>query len=321
MMTKQVTDLLKIQYPIIQAPMAWLTDAKLVAAVGEAGGLGILGPNAGQDELTSDPIETAERMRQEIIKVRQLTDRPFGVMVATPWPGERIADNVFTREMLKMLFEAQVHYFAVVGSVNAELFDLIKAHLGLIIYRALTPTVVDAKQAESLGADLIVATGRDEGGLLPAREYGTFTVVPAVVDAVSVPVLAAGGVNDRRGVKAAFALGAQGVYVGTRFMVTRESPLAKSAKQLIVDSTYDQVAEVSLDQRSITTKLARQFAQAFQQPSRRMNMDSKINQAGGLRPAMRLGNLDEGIVEVNTGIDTIHDVPTVAELVERLMMD
>lgn len=314
----QVTQILGTKYPLIQAPMSWITDANLVAAVSNAGGLGVLGPNAGQTELTTDLTETIERLRQEIRQTKKLTDKPFGLnLIIMTENGEK--PDEFLTALLAMAFEEKVRHFAIVGNAHQEIFNQIKAQGGVIIYRPLTPTVANMQEAERFGADILVATGYDEGGHIPTRPLGTFTVVPTMVDAVNVPVLAAGGINDRRGVKAAFALGAAGVYIGTRFIATQESPAAENVKQLMVNSGYDDVLAVSNIQRSIRTPMAEKLAAQYQDPSNTQDMNAVIAQQGGLRPAMRLGELDNGIVSVNTGVDIIKTVPSVADLIQDLM--
>ncbi|AIQ48590.1 hypothetical protein R70723_23765 [Paenibacillus sp. FSL R7-0273] len=312
-MKNRVTEILNTKYPLIQAPMTWITDAKLVAAVSNAGGLGILGPNAGQHTLTSDPIETAERMRNEIRKTKELTNHSFGVNIISG--GENSdKDNPYVNEILKVAFEENIKYFAIIGGeINKSLFDKVKENNGVIIFRPITPTPAMMREAEKAGADLLVATGFDEGGGLPGKSLGTFTVVPTMVDSVNIPVLAAGGINDARGVKAALALGAEGVYMGTRFIATQEAPSAHETKKAILDSGYENMELIGGTMRSILTKHAEKIQRKYEN-----NEDTSRDVSGGFRIGMLEGKLDEGIVSVNTGIDVIKDIPTVKELVERL---
>ncbi|WP_192564447.1 nitronate monooxygenase [Pseudomonas gozinkensis] len=312
----RVAKVLGIKYPLIQAPMSWVTDAHLVAAVSEAGGLGVLGPNAGYNTLTTDMNETIERMRSEIRKVRTLTDKPFGLNVLL-MSGEALDE--FTKSWVTMAAEEGVTHFVSVGNASEQAFGFMKEFGGTIIHRPLTPTVDNMREAEALGADVLVATGYDEGGLIPASALGTFTVVPTMVDAVDIPVMATGGINDRRGVKAAFALGAEGVYIGTRFIVTQESPAADNVKNAIITSGYANMAFVSPLQRSIRTRTADRLAALNLDKQNTLDLDREISKLGGLRPGMLEGNMDEGIVSVNTGIDIIKSNPTVKELIDQLL--
>ncbi|RAI70890.1 2-nitropropane dioxygenase [Pseudomonas fluorescens] len=314
----RLVEILNIKYPLIQAPMSWVTDARLVSAVSEAGGLGVLGPNAGYRTLTTDPKETIERMRSEIRKVRALTDKPFGLNVLLMGMGDDPLDE-FTTNWITMAAEEGVTHFVSVGNASKHAFGLMKEFGGTIIHRPLTPTVAKMREAEALGADVLVATGYDEGGVIPASALGTFTVVPTMVDAVSVPVLATGGINDRRGVKAAFALGAEGVYIGTRFIVTQESPAAHNVKNTIITSGYTDMQFVSPLQRSIRTPMADRLAALNVDKENTLDLDREISRLGGLRPGMLEGNMDEGIVSVNTGIDIIKSNPTVKELIDQLL--
>jgi Dioxygenases related to 2-nitropropane dioxygenase len=309
---------LNTTYPIIQAPMNWVTDAHLVAAVSNAGGLGVLGTNAGQNEITDDPRVVASRMKVEIQKTRQLTDELFGINILPPVQQRSLSSAPFTKAVLETAFEAHIHYFVVVGNVHEETFKLIKQHGGVIIFRPLTPTVSEAKQAEALGADIIVATGHDEGGILPNQEQGTFTIVPAIVDAVSIPVFAAGGINDRRTAKAALALGASGIYVGTRFLVSEESPVADNVKALIVASGSENTIMVSGNQRAIDTERASEFATRYQQTRDTAGTNQLISKDGGLRKAMLLGQVNAGIITVNNGISLIKKTNTVSEIISEL---
>lgn len=314
-----VTKTLNIKYPIIQAPMSWMTNARLVASVSNAGGLGILGPNAGQTEVTSDPKETASRMRDEIHKTKALTNKPFGLNILTPRPNESLSESTFTNELLQMAFDEGIQYFAVVGTAHKEVFEQIKQHNGKIIFRPLTPTVEQMKLGESYGADIAVATGSDEGGILPNQEFGTFTIVPSMVDAVNIPVLAAGGINDNRSVKAAFSLGAQGVYVGSRFLMTEESPLNSKAKDLILKSDSHDVIRVSPTQRAIELGKALEYSSELAKDPFNNELDREISKNGGLRPGMLMGDFKNGIVSVNTGIGSITTIPSVTNLIEQLM--
>lgn len=304
------------QYPIIQAPMNWVTDAKLVAAVSNAGGLGVLGTNAGQREVTPNPKQVETRMTAEIQKTKALTTKPFGINILTPGDGRALATSPYTMAMLKAAFAEGIRHFIVVGQAHQETFDLIKQHHGMVIFRPLTPSVQEAQLAERLGADIIVATGHDEGGVLPNREAGTFTVVPEFVDAVSVPVFAAGGINDRRAVKAVQALGAVGVYVGTRFLATEEAPVADNVKQLIVDTPSQDTVMVSGNQRAIATPQAQVYAKTYAQTHDTSASNRQIGRDGGLRESMLLGHLDHGIVTVNNGIGTIKQIQSVHEIIE-----
>ncbi|WP_369039235.1 nitronate monooxygenase [Stenotrophomonas maltophilia] len=316
--TSRVARILGTELPLIQAPMSWITSAAFVAAVSEAGGLGVLGPSAGQNTLSSGPAETIERMRAEIRKTRSLTCKPFGLNVLLT-SGEPL--DAFTSDWIQMGAEEGVRHFVCVGNATEKAFAHIKGLGGTIIHRPLTPTVTNMRQAEALGADILVATGYDEGGMIPSRALGTFTVVPTMVDAVEIPVMATGGINDRRGVLAAFALGAEGVYIGTRFIATIECPAAQNVKESIVASGFDDMVFVSPIQRSLRGSKANQLAALHEDPRNDQDLDKEIASLGGLRPGMLEGRLDEGVISVNTGIDVIRSVPSVAALVRSLLPD
>ncbi len=209
MKNNRICQILGIEKPVIQGPLSWLTDARLVAAVSNAGGLGVLGPNAGltADTAVSTPEETAEKMREEIRKTKRLTEKPFGVnLIPTA------VNDVWTGPILQVVKDEGVR--AVVytgygeGSIIPALFRELKEAGIAIIYRDINPTPENTCLAEEMGADIIVATGFDEGGTLPATALGTFSIVPLIADAVKhIPVMAAGGITDNRTARAAHALG------------------------------------------------------------------------------------------------------------------
>lgn len=336
----RVCEILGIKYPIIQGVMNWLTNAEFCAAVSNAGGLGMLGPNAGQTEVTPDPIETGERMRKEIRKVRTLTDKPFGVGLI----GEM--GNDFTEQILKVVIEEKVPV-ALVNTLGVEedLFgNGMKTELGVpkellkplkdngikVIVRAWQPSVKDALRVEEQGADIYIATGFDEGGTLPRHVIGSFSIIPMIRDAVTMPLMLAGGVCDKRAVNAAFALGADGVYVGTRFLAANEAPVAQNVKEMIVHSSADELILYRVAPayyRTLPVAVAGQLiendanltkAEAFMANAAVMGGGSG---SGGMRLGMRDGDLEHGYVSVGTGISTIHSIRPVKEIVEDMMSD
>lgn len=316
----RICNILGIKYPIIQGAMSWITDAKMVAAVSNAGGMGVLGPNAGQKIVESDPILTSEKMCDEIRKIKELTDKPFAVNLILPNEGLEDKD-IFFQSILKTAFEEEVKYFVSVGQVNKKIFKQIKDHGCILIHRELNPTPNAAKISEDAGADIIIATGYDEGGVIPQRPIGTFSIVPTIVDTVNIPVIAAGGINDIRGVRASFALGAEGVYVGTRFIVSEECPASDITKQDIINSNATELISVSSTQRSLAHKSACKLANMYKIGESSQSINQKINSLGGIRTGMLEGRLDDGIVSVNTAIDIISQVKSCEDIVKELMMD
>ena len=308
--SEKVIKILGTKYPLIQAPMNWLTNAELVAAVSNSGGLGILGPNAGQREAYS-PEVTYQKFREEIQKTKSITDKNFGINVLLPI-------NPFSEALLNAAIDEGVKYFATVGDADSIIFKKIKEN-GVIIHRPLNPNSENMREAESLGVDLLVATGYDEGGVIPSQQIGTFSIVPAMVDSVSIPVLAAGGINDKRGVKAAFALGASGVYIGTRFLLTKESPMSNKVKEQILKSKNQDMLLVAKQQRSLNTKIAVMLESKYKDlVTSNKNMEI-IRENGGMRSGMLEGDLENGIVSLNTSIEIIKNIPSVKDLIEELM--
>ncbi|WP_279586992.1 nitronate monooxygenase [Actinomyces sp. ZJ308] len=308
-----VTDILGTRYPFIQAPMNWMTNPVFVAAVANAGGLGVVGTNAGQTTVTTDPVGTAERTRAAIRGTRELTDKPIGLNLLVA-PG-----NEFSERTLEVALEEGIEAYVTIGEPDADTFRRIQDSGAVIIHRPLNPTLEELRRAEDFGADLIVATGYDEGGITPTVSTGTFSIVPTFVDAARVPVIAAGAINDARGVAAAQALGAQGVFVGTRLMVTRESPLADSAKQAIINATGWDVDWVAPSRRSVLTPYARGLAEQYHSDGDAEAASARLVDSGAVRVGMVDGDLEAGIISVNTAISLIHDEPSVAELIERMM--
>ena len=309
--SEKVIKILGTKYPLIQAPMNWLTNAELVAAVSNSGGLGILGPNAGQREAYS-PEVTYQKFREEIQKTKSITDKNFGINILLPI-------NPFSEALLNAAIDEGVKYFATVGDADSIVFKKIKENNGVILHRPLNPNSENMREAESLGVDLLVATGYDEGGVIPSQQIGTFSIVPAMVDSVSIPVLAAGGINDKRGVKAAFALGASGVYIGTRFLLTKESPMSNKVKEQILKSKNQDVLLVAKQQRSLNTKIAVMLESKYEDLATSNENMEIIRENGGIRSGMLEGDLENGIISLNTSIEIIKNIPSVKDLIEELM--
>ena len=204
-MKTQVTDLFGIQYPIIQGGLAYLGYAELAAAVSNAGGLG---------QITAATLRTPENLRNEIHKVREFTNKPFGVNFAiAKYNGEY-------EELLEVAIEEKVPVISITGGNPKPVLERLKDEN--IKTLVLVSGVRHAQKAEQLGANALIAVGQEGGGHLGRDDIGTMVLIPRIVDHVSIPVLAAGGIGDGRGLLAAFSLGAEGIVMGTRFIATQE---------------------------------------------------------------------------------------------------
>jgi Dioxygenases related to 2-nitropropane dioxygenase len=323
MQRKNVCEILGIEKAVIQGPMSWLTDAHLVAAVSNAGGLGVLGPHAGQTAKTAatTPQDAAEKMREEIRKTKKLTEKPFAVNLLP------VVDNdIWTQPLLQVIKEEGVQAVVYVssgeGAVNQVIFDELKAADIKIIYRDANPTPENTRIAEAAGADIIVATGFDEGGTLPETVMGTFTIIPLIADAVKhIPVVAAGGITDTRTARAAHALGAQGVLAGSVFISTIENRVPQSVKQKILDSNGLDLHLFRTQPtfyRSLPGKLADTLVSMDNSGASRQEMLTAMGGLRGLRTGMLEGNSDEGYISLGTGIGNIRSIRSVADVVNDL---
>lgn len=211
-MQTEVTRLLGIEYPIIQGGMAWVAEYHLAACVSEAGGLGLIG-------AASAP---ADWVRDQVRKAKELTDKPFGVNIMLMSP--------YADEVAKVIVEEGVKVVTT-GAGNPEKYMKMWKEAGVKVIPVVA-SVALAKRMERCGADALVAEGCEAGGHI--GESTTMVLVPQIVDAVSIPVIAAGGIADGRGIAAAFMLGAKGVQMGTHFVVTDESQVHENYKERII---------------------------------------------------------------------------------------
>ena len=211
-MKTKVTELLQIEYPIIQGGMAWVAEHHLAAAVSEAGGFGLIGAASAPPEI----------VREEIRKAKELTDKPFGVNIMLLNPN---AD-----EVAKIVVEEGIQAVTT-GAGNPEKYMPMWKEAGVKVIPVVA-SVAMAKRMERYGADAVVAEGMEAGGHIGNQT--TMALIPQIVDAVNIPVIAAGGIGDGRGVAASFMLGAEGVRMGTRFVVADESIVHDNYKDRIV---------------------------------------------------------------------------------------
>ncbi|MDD1516244.1 NAD(P)H-dependent flavin oxidoreductase, partial [Priestia megaterium] len=218
-MKTRITEIFGIQYPIVQGGLAYLAYAELASAVSNAGGLG---------QITAATLGTQEKLREEIRRVRTMTDKPFGVNFAIARHDGKYKD------LLEVAIEEKVPAISITGGNPQPVFERIKGEN--IKTLVLVSGVRQAQKAEELGADAVMAVGQEGGGHLGRDDIGTMVLIPRVVESVSIPVLASGGIGDGRGLLAAFALGAEGIEMGTRFIATQECVHANSVyKEALVN--------------------------------------------------------------------------------------
>ncbi|MCP3741785.1 NAD(P)H-dependent flavin oxidoreductase [Rossellomorea sp. BNER] len=217
----RVTELLGIKYPIIQGGLAYLAYSDLAAAVSNAGGLG---------QITAMSLPSPEALKEEIRKVKTLTDKPFGVNFAIGQHGRPFS------HFLDVAIDEKVPVISMTGGNPTPIFEQLEgADVKKLV---LVAAKRQAVKAEELGADAVMVVGQEGGGHIGKDDIGTFVLIPRVVDAVSIPVIASGGIGDGRGFMAALSLGAEGVEMGTRFIATKECIHASDVyKQRLIEGS------------------------------------------------------------------------------------
>jgi enoyl-[acyl-carrier protein] reductase II len=292
----RVSELLNIEYPILQGAMGVISNPKLVAAVSEAGGFGIL--------ATAFATGT-QFVRDQVRSTRELTSKPFGANL--------YAMNPKALEFAAVMAEEGIGAVTVAGGSPRQLIPFLRERGVKVL--VVTPTVDSACKAVAQGADAIVAEGSESGGVQGFGGPSTMVLVPAVVDAVKVPVIAAGGIGDSRGYRAAMALGAEGVQVGTRFIATRECIAHDNYKRLVVEANDSGTLLINLGRfqvRALRTALMKRIEggeteaiQFFGGPSMK---DSWIN-----------GNVDVGILPAGQISGLVKDILSVKEVILEMI--
>lgn len=222
----RITEILNIEYPILLAPMGLISKPPLVAAVSNAGGLGIL----------SAAFLNADTIRKQIEETRKLTDKPFGVNIPLAISSVNRILKVLLEEEIKIIFTAAGSPSKVLPKLEGR--EITTMHL--------VPSSRIAKKVEAMGVDILVAQGSEAGGIILKDGPTTMVLIPQVVEAVSVPVISAGGIATGSGFVAARALGAEGVLMGTRFLCSQESPVSIPYKDAIIDSKDDDTIPISM---------------------------------------------------------------------------
>jgi enoyl-[acyl-carrier protein] reductase II len=299
--------------------MTWTSDAKWVAAISNAGGLGCLGSNCGATEPTDSPEETGERLRREIRKTRELTDKPFTVNYLLPMEGIE-ATYIFAKPVYQVLKEEKVRILLTSGAiVNEDEIARLKKDGFIVIHRDICPTVESLKKAEACGVDVLIATGYEAGGHMSQHKISLLSLFPQARAAVKLPLLAAGGICNAAGAKAVAAMGAEGAYVGTRFVVTEENPASAVCKRAIIDAKAEETVEFRAmigHMRTTPNKIGLECEKMSREGVDVFTIGSVY--AGGFRTGMLLGDLENGIVSVSEAIGMINEVLTCKQVVDDI---
>ena len=310
-MKTRITELLGIRYPIIQGGMQWVGRAELAAAVSNAGGLGI---------LTALTQQTPEALREEIARTRTMTDRPFGVNL-TILPAVKPPPYA---EYVQAILDGGIRIVETAGNSPRDFIDQFKAQGVKIVHKCTT--VRHALSAERNGVDAVSIDGFECAGHPGEDDVPGLVLLPIAARALRIPIIASGGIADGRGMAAALALGAEGVNMGTRFCVTQEAPIHYNIKQALVAASE---RDTKLMFRTMKNT-ARVFRNAISE-----EVVATENRPGGcqfedIRPlvagvrgraALEAGEVNAGVISAGQCIGLIDDVPTCAELIERMVRE
>ncbi len=306
MIKTRVTEILGIKYPIILAAMQWISRAELVAAASNAGGMGI---------IASLTFPTVAELREEIKKTKSLTDKPFAVNV-TLIPTAR---PVNYEEYFIAAIEEGVKIVETSGRSPEPYMKLLKDAGVTVMHRATRTR--DIRTAERVGVDIATIIGYEAAGLIGMEDTTALVRIPAAVDAVKIPVVAAGGIVDARGFVAALALGAEGVLIGTRFMLSKECYIHPKIKEWLLQVGE---ANTTLVQRSINNpnRVAKtDFAQmVLEMEGRKATLEELLPFISGLRQrdAYASGDFNSAVISVSQAIGLMHDIPSVKDIIEGI---
>ena len=299
-METRITKLLGIEYPVIQGGMAWVATHELASAVSNAGGLGIIGAGGAP----------ADWVRDQIRKAKEETNRPFGVNVMLMNPEADLIAEVIAEEKVQVV---------TTGAGNpGKYMDALKA-AGIKVI-PVVPSVALAKRMERCGADAVIAEGCESGGHI--GELTTMTLVPQVVDAVSIPVIAAGGIADGRGMAAAFMLGASGVQIGTRFLVAEECDIPSSYKERVIKASDIDAVVTGRSTGHPVRCLRNQLTRSLQKIEKEGGSEEEFNKlgVGALRRAAIEGDMQTGSVLAGQIAGMITKEQTTEEIIQELML-
>lgn len=298
-MRSKICEMLGIEYPIFQGGMAWVATYHLAAAVSEAGGLGIIAAGTANGEY----------IRNQIKHIREITNKPFGINVML------LSPNV--DEVMKVIIEEKVPVITT-GAGNPGKYVKALKEAGTRIF-PVVPSVALAKRMEREGVDGVIAEGTESGGHI--GELTTMALVPQVVDSVNIPVIAAGGIADGRGIAAAVCLGAEGVQIGTRFICSVECSVHENYKAAVVKAgDRDAVASgrsTGHPVRSLRNKLTREFEKLEENGASREEVE-KLG-AGALRRAVVEGDVINGSVMAGQIAGLVKEIKTCDEIIQELV--
>ena len=298
-MKTRVTDMLGIEYPIIQGGMAWVAEYHLAAAVSEAGGLGIIGAGGAP----------AEFVREQIRKVKEITEKPFGVNLMLMNPEADAIDQVIVEEGVKVV---------TTGAGNPGKYLAMWKEAGVKIIPVVA-SVAMARMMERAGVDAVVAEGTESGGHIGSAT--TMTLVPQVVDAVSIPVIAAGGIADGRGLAAAMMLGAEAVQMGTRFIVAKESIVHDNYKKKVIAAKDIDSEVTGMSHGHPVRQLRNQMTREYLKKEKAGAPFEELEQLtlGALRKAVVEGDAVNGTLMAGQIAGLVHEEQTCEEMIQEIM--
>ena len=299
----QITQLFNIKYPIVQGGMVWVSGWKLASAVSNAGGLGLIGAGSMYPDV----------LREHIQKCKKATDKPFGVNVPMLYPQVDELMDIIVEEDVKIVFTS---------AGNPKTWTSFLKEKGITVVHVVS-SVKFALKAESAGVDAIVCEGFEAGGHNGREETTTFTLIPMVKESISIPVIAAGGIGNGRGMLAAIVLGADGVQIGSRFAASKESSAHENFKQKIIDVkdgdthlTLKELAPVRL----IKNKFYQEIQELYKENPTKEELIGLLGRARAKKGIFE-GDLDNGELEIGQIAGIINNISSAKDILEEIVTD
>ncbi len=307
MFKTRVSEMFGIEYPIIQGAMLWLSRAELVAAVSNAGGLGI---------ISSLTFPTAKELREEIRKTKGLTDKPFAVNI-TMLPTLR---TVNYEEYIDAAIEEGVNIIETAGQSPERYMKRLKDAKVKVMHKVAR--VKNAKTVERLGVDAVTIVGFEAAGHPGMDDVTSLVLIPLTVDAVKIPVIAGGGIGDARGFVAALALGAEGVLMGTRFMASKECPIHPKIGQWLLNARETDTLIIERSIKNAARVMKTQFSQrALEMEEKGATLEELLPMISGDRSKRSYisGDVNDGAIACGQVVGLIHDLPAVREIIDGII--